>query len=81
MRGRVTLGCWNFDDPTILITGGYFSTHDLATVHVLTLAQPHFNGKKRIPYSGKFSMGSYFRDFADCIRSRENKNRNNIFQY
>ena len=33
-----------------------------------------------IPYSGKFSLGSYFRDFADCIRGRENKNRNNLFQ-
>ena len=33
-----------------------------------------------IPYSGKFSLGSYFRDFADRIRSRENKNRNNLFQ-
>ena len=33
-----------------------------------------------IPYSGKFSLGSYFRDFADCIRSRENKNRKNLFQ-
>ena len=33
-----------------------------------------------IPYSGKFSLGSYFRDFADCIRSRENKNRNNLFE-
>ena len=33
-----------------------------------------------IPYSGKFSLGSYLRDFADCIRSRENKNRNNLFQ-
>ena len=31
-----------------------------------------------LPYSGKFSLGSYFRDFADCIRSRENKNRNNL---
>ena len=33
-----------------------------------------------IPYSGKFSLGSYFRDFADCIQSRENKNRNNLFK-
>ena len=33
-----------------------------------------------IPYSGKFSLGSYFRDFADCIQSRENKNCNNLFQ-
>ena len=33
-----------------------------------------------LPYSGKFSLGSYFRDFANCIRSRENKNRNNLFQ-
>ena len=33
-----------------------------------------------LPYSGKFSLGSYFRDFADCKRSRENKNRNNLFQ-
>ena len=31
--------------------------------------------KISIPYIGKFSLGSYFRDFADCIRSRENKNR------
>ena len=36
--------------------------------------------KYHIPYSGNFSLGSYFRDFADCIRSRENKNRNNLFQ-
>ena len=36
--------------------------------------------KISIPYIGKFSLGSYFRDFADCIRSRENKNRNNLFQ-
>ena len=34
----------------------------------------------KLPYSGKFSLGSYFRDFADCIQSRENKNRNNLFQ-
>ena len=33
-----------------------------------------------IPYSWKFSLGSYFRDFADCIRNHENKNRNNLFQ-
>ena len=30
--------------------------------------------------SGKFSLGSYFRGFADWIRSRENKNRNYLFQ-
>ena len=36
--------------------------------------------KMILPYSGKFSLGSYFRDFADCIRSHENKNRNNLFQ-
>ena len=35
---------------------------------------------KQLLYSGKFLLGSYFRDFADCIRSRENKNRNNLFQ-
>ena len=32
----------------------------------------------QLPYSGKFSLGSYFRDFADYIQSRENKNRNNL---
>ena len=36
--------------------------------------------KYKLPYRRKFSLGSYFRDFADCIRSRENKNRNNLFQ-
>ena len=50
-----------------------------------TLAITFFTGtdcafKFGIPYSGKFSLGSYFRDFADWIRSRENKNRNNLFQ-
>ena len=40
----------------------------------------YFSSLHIIPYSGKFSRGSYFRDFVDCIRSRENKNRNNLFQ-
>ena len=38
------------------------------------------SGVGTVPYSGKFSLGSYFCDFADYIRSRENKNRNNLFQ-
>ena len=33
-----------------------------------------------VPYSGKFSLGSYFRDFAECMWSHENKNRNNLFE-
>ena len=34
--------------------------------------------RQLLPYSGKFSLG-YFHDFADSIRSRENKNGNNLF--
>ena len=56
------------------ITFQEYKTHN-TTKYTLFFAIP-----SKIPYSGKFSLGSYFRDFADCIRSRENKNRNNLFQ-
>ena len=74
------------DGRTIQFLVALTDITDQGHINVTSTASPWNNPVKQaseivwIPCSGKFLQGSYFHDFADCMWSCENKNRNNLFQ-